>query len=258
MLTAETRTHPGGRPTNEDCVLWDPALSLMAIADGMGGHNAGEVASRLALDAAREFLRESLTDDVTWAYRRDPELSLTANRLVNAVKLANREILRAAEGHAELSGMGTTLVLGIVEDSRLTFASVGDSRLYALAGSKLRQLTRDDSWVAMLSAETGVDASLLKKHPMNHVLTSVVGARPELEVKVQEVDLEEGETLVMCTDGLHGVLADEVIQRTLEAETDLGQAAERLVQSALENRSRDNVTVLVARYSSRESVVGSR
>ena len=111
--------------------------------------------------------------------------------------------------------------------------------------------------VAMLSAETGVDASLLKKHPMNHVLTSVVGARQDLEVRVQEVDLEDGETLMMCTDGLHGVLADEVIRRTLEAETDLQQAAERLVQTALENRSRDNVTVLVARYSSRESGVGS-
>jgi protein phosphatase len=249
MLTAETRTHPGPRATNEDCVLWDPDLSLIAIADGMGGHNAGEVASRAALDAAQDFLRRNAeSDDLTWAFGLDTGLSMTANRLVNAVKLANRQIFRAGQEHAEYNGMGTTIVMGVVEGSRLTFASVGDSRMYSLVGSELRQLTRDDSWVAMISAETGVDVDSLKKHPMNHVLTNVVGPRPELDVNVQEIDLQDGETLMLCTDGVHGVLTDTMIREILREETDIQKAAERLIQSALDSHSHDNVTVLVARY----------
>jgi len=254
MLTADTRTHPGGRATNEDCVLWDPDLALMAIADGMGGHNAGEVASRVALETARDFLRksadiaESATTTAAWAFGIRPDLSLTANRLLNAAKLANREIFRAAQEHAEYNGMGTTLVMAIEEDGHLTYVSVGDSRLYTLIGSELRQLTRDDSWVALISAETGLDASLLKKHPMQHVLTNVVGARADLDVTVQELDLRDGQTLMMCTDGVHGTLSDTSIQKTLQGQRDPNLAAERLIQEALERQTRDNVTVLVARY----------
>jgi protein phosphatase len=255
MLTAETRTDPGGRATNEDCVLWDPELRLLAIADGMGGHNAGEVASRVALDTARDFLRKSAGDTrdfaattATWAYGVNPDLSVAANRLLNAIKIANREIFRASQENAEYHGMGTTLVMALEEDGRLTFASVGDSRLYMFVGTTLKQLTRDDSWVAMISAETGLDANLLKKHPMQHVLTNVVGARPDVEVSVQEMDLKDGQTLMMCTDGVHGTLADDLIQRTLEAEPAIDKAADRLIATALEHNTRDNVTVLVARY----------
>jgi serine/threonine protein phosphatase PrpC len=259
MLTADTRTHPGGRPTNEDCVLWDPDLALMAIADGMGGHNAGEVASRVALETARAFLRDtaSASDDlattVSWAFGINPGLSITANRLLNAVKLANREIFRAAQEHVEYNGMGTTLVMAIEHDGHLTYVSVGDSRLYTLVGSELRQLTRDDSWVALISAETGVDANMLKKHPMQHVLTSVVGARVDLDVTVQELDLRDGQTLMMCTDGVHGTLSDTSIQKTLQGQQDLNLAAERLIQEALDHQARDNVTVLVARYKAQAS-----
>jgi serine/threonine protein phosphatase PrpC len=251
MLTVETRTSPGPRPTNEDSVLWDPSLTLMIVADGMVGHNAGEVASRVAIEAAQEFMQKSaLQPDVTFAYGVNATLSMTVNRLLNAVKAANRQIFTSGQEHAEYNGMGTTVVMAVVEGRHLTFASVGDSRLYSLAGSKLRQLTRDDSWVAMLSEETGVDANTLKKHPMHHVLTNVVGARSELDVTVHELDLEDGQTLMMCTDGLHGVLADETIQQTLQEEPDLGKAAEKLIQQALESNGRDNVTVLLARYTS--------
>jgi PPM family protein phosphatase len=248
MLTVETRTNPGPRPTNEDCVLWDPELKLLAIADGMGGHNAGEVASRVAIDAAQEFLRKSIDPEATLVYGANPALSPTENRLLNAVKVANRQIFTTGQEHAEYNGMGTTVVMALVEGRHLTFASVGDSRLYSLVGSTLRQLTRDDSWVAMLSEETGVDAATLKKHPMHHVLTNVVGARIELDVTVHDLDLEDGQTLMMCTDGLHGVIGDDVIQQTLQEEPDLGKAADRLIQTALDSNGRDNVTVLLARY----------
>jgi len=251
MLTVETRTNPGPRPTNEDSVLWDPDLALMIVADGMGGHNAGEVASRVAIDAAQEFLRKSaLSPDATFAHGYNASMSMTVNRLLNAIKAANRQIFTEGQEHAEYNGMGTTVVLALVEGRHLSFVSVGDSRLYSLAGSRLRQLTRDDSWVAMLSEETGVDAATLKKHPMHHVLTNVVGARFELDVTVHELDLEDGETLMMSTDGLHGVISDETIRQTLQAEPDLGRAAEALIRQALDSNGRDNVTVLLARYTS--------
>lgn len=250
MVIAQTRTHPGPRATNEDCVLWDPDLLVLAVADGMGGHNAGEVASRFAIDTAHEFLRNSrVTDDMTWPFGLDPSLSLTANRLSTAVKVANRQIFRSAQEHAEYNGMGTTVVMAIAEDHRLTFTSVGDSRLYSLRGSEFRQMTRDDSWVTMLSEETGVDASAFKRHPMHHVLTSVVGARIDLDVTIHELELQEGQTLMMCTDGLHTVVPDDVIRRTLDEEPDLERAADRLIETALSRQSRDNVTVLLARYS---------
>jgi protein phosphatase len=221
----------------------------MVIADGMGGHNAGEVASRVAIDAAQDFLRKSAASlDVTFAYGLNAALSMTENRLLNAVKVANRQIFTSGQEHAEYNGMGTTVVMAVLDGRHLTFASVGDSRLYLQSGTTLRQLTRDDSWVNMLSEETGVDAATLKKHPMHHVLTNVVGARFELDVTVHELDLEDGQTLMMCTDGLHGVVSDEIIQQTLQDEQDLGAAAEKLIQAALDLHGRDNVTVLLARY----------
>ena len=250
MVTVETRTNPGPRATNEDSVLWDPDLALMAIADGMGGHNAGEVASRVALEAAQDFLRKSsVTPDLTFAHGFNTGLSLAENRLLNAVKVANRQIFTSGQERAEYNGMGTTVVMALLDGRHLTFASVGDSRLYLHNGSALRQLTRDDSWVTMLSEETGVDAATLKKHPMHHVLTNVVGARFELDVTVHDLDLEHGQTLMMCTDGLHGVLADDMIKKTLDEEPDLGKAADKLIQWALDLNGRDNVTVLIARYS---------
>jgi PPM family protein phosphatase len=250
MLTVCSRSHPGSvRTINEDSVLWNPDLGLLAVADGMGGHNAGEVASRVAIEAVSSFLQKSAaSDDFTWPFGVNPSMSFAANRLMTAVKIANRRVFRESEGRADYIGMGTTLVAVLAEGSHLSFASVGDSRIYAMGGSELRQLSRDDSWVVMLSGEQGLDASALQKHPMRHVLTSVLGARPEVDVSVSEFDLVEGQTVLLCTDGLHGAVPDELILSILRSEPDLEQAAHVLVQTALERDGRDNITVLLARH----------
>ncbi len=250
MLTVCWRTHPGAvRTSNEDAVLWDAEVGLLVVADGMGGHNAGEVASQLTVETLRAFLKKSVAgDDVTWPFGIDPSKSLAANRLITAVKIANRRVYRASEETADYTGMGTTVVAALADGPQVTFTGVGDSRIYTLQGTELRQLTSDDSWVVMLQRESGLDASAYDKHPMRHVLTSVVGARPELDVRVDELSLADQQTLMFCSDGLHGALPDDMIRTTLQEEPDLEKAATKLVETAVARDGSDNVTILLARY----------
>jgi PPM family protein phosphatase len=249
-LSAYGVTHPGRvRPSNEDSLLWDVASGLFMVADGMGGHQAGEVASRMALDTVRTFLEASRTDqDLTWPYGFDPALSLNGNRLVTAVRLANRKVFQAGEDQPDYAGMGTTLVAALVEGLQLTFCGVGDSRLYVLGQGEFQQLTHDDSWVAtVLAREPGFDRQQLAQHPMRHVLTNVVGARDETEVEVGERPLRPGETLLLCSDGLYGSLDDVSIELLLGAPGGPEQLTERLVFTALERGGSDNITAVVVK-----------
>jgi serine/threonine protein phosphatase PrpC len=251
MLKVCSRTHPGSvRASNEDFALWDADLGLIVVADGMGGHNAGEVASRLAVDTLHLFLKQSAAaGTITSPLGVDRKGSSDANRLSAAVKMANRRVRRAAAERADYAGMGTTLVAAIVEGSRATYTGVGDSRIYVWRGDELEQLTADDSWIGMLQKESGLGPAAFVKHPMRHVLTSVIGVRAELTVNVQDLSLAEGHTLVLCTDGLHGALTDPLIASVLRVEPDLQRAADRLVEMAVASDGSDNVTILLARHS---------
>jgi serine/threonine protein phosphatase PrpC len=252
MITAHGVTHPGRvRPSNEDAMYWDVASGLFVVADGMGGHQAGEVASHLAIETIRTFLASTQGDrDLTWPYGFNPALSFNGNRLLTAVKLANRRVYQAGEEEQSYAGMGTTIVAALIEQDRLTFCGVGDSRLYVLKPESFDQLTHDDSWVAtVLAKEPGVDEATLARHPMRHVLTNVVGARDETEVEVGERPLENGETLLLCSDGLHGTIDDQTMSTILAERGNLEELAERLIAAALEREASDNVTALLVRYS---------
>jgi serine/threonine protein phosphatase PrpC len=251
MLTVSSRTHPGSvRKINEDAWLWDPEIGLLVVADGMGGHNAGEVASHLAVDTLHGFLKTSASgNDFTWPYGIRPNWSLDANRLLTALKIANDRVYRASETNTHYTGMGTTVVAALAAGPSVTFASIGDSRMYLMRESELRQLTDDDSWVVMLQKESGLDPRAFDKHPMRHVLTSVVGARPDVDAEVHELELGDGQMLMLCTDGLHGGLPDPMIRSILREESDLQRAADKLVDTAVSRDGSDNVTILLARYS---------
>jgi protein phosphatase len=145
--------------------------------------------------------------------------------------------------------MGTTVVAALAAGPSVTFASIGDSRMYLMRESELRQLTDDDSWVVMLQKESGLDPRAFDKHPMRHVLTSVVGARPDVDAEVHELELGDGQMLMLCTDGLHGGLPDPMIRSILREESDLQRAADKLVDTAVSRDGSDNVTILLARYS---------
>jgi protein phosphatase len=206
------------------------------------------VASRLAVEAIKGFLSRSAGgDDFTWPYGIDPRLSFQANRLMTAIRLANRRVFKAGESRDEYTGLGTTVVAALVEDDLLTFSGVGDSRIYLYADGKLQQITQDDSWVAtVLAREPGMeDAATLATHPMRHVLTNVLGAREQMEMDVAERTIAPGERLLLCSDGLHGALDDATLQRVLRESATVTDAAEELVRLALDRDGSDNITALV-------------
>ena len=243
------------RPTNEDCFAIDEALGLFVIADGMGGHNAGEVAARLAVDAVitcvAEWSAKALAEREggdAWPFGYHDSLSADGNLLRTGIHLANVQILEASASADHYAGMGTTIVAARLTDGRLSIAHVGDSRLYVLTGRRLRQLTNDDSWVAsMLAHDPHADAALLQHHPMRNALTNVVGAGPRTDVHVTEQPLAGVEMILMTTDGVHGVLDQPRLERLLCDDDDPRVIATQAVAAAVSRGSPDNCTAVVVR-----------
>lgn len=235
------------RPTNQDRFAIDQAHRLCVVADGLGGHNAGEIAASTAVDALLQVVRDRRC--IGWPFGVDPSLSEAGNLIRTAIHLANMRIVEMAGTSSAYAGMGTTIVVALVTDGRLSVGHVGDSRLYRLTGGRLRQMTGDDSWMAtVMAAYPQADPSLLSHHPMRHVLTDVVGRARRTDVHVVEEPLLSGDRLLLTTDGVHGVLDDGRLARMLGASEDVGDVAGRIVQAALASGSRDNCTAVVARY----------
>jgi PPM family protein phosphatase len=233
------------RPTNEDCFAVREDLGLCVIADGMGGHNAGEVASRLAVDAVVETCG---TIPESWPFGYDESLSADGNLLRTAIHRANLSILETALTSDRYTGMGTTLVAARVAGGRLAVAHAGDSRLYLLAEGRFRQLTHDDSWVAtVLAHDPGADPNVLMHHPMRNALTNVVGAGTRTDVHVVEEPIAAGNLLLLTTDGVHGVIDDGQLERLMVDGDDLQAIAANVIAAALARGSRDNCTAIVAR-----------
>ncbi len=251
MIDAAGATDPGPvRKTNEDSFFCDPSLGLFIVADGLGGHAAGEVASSLAVETISGFIRRTEDDgEFSWPYGFDSALSFAGNVLRTAVHLANRRVFRAAERNDEYTGMGTTVVAAVVYGSRLAVANAGDSRLYVLREHVLTQLTHDDTWAATLLAAQGDEQEgSAPGRSTRHVLTSVVGSREQTDVHVVEQELVKGDTLLLCSDGLHGVVDDETLSGMLNGGGSPATVAPALIKAALERGVRDNITAIVARY----------
>jgi serine/threonine protein phosphatase PrpC len=248
MVTAHGLTHQGHvRKINEDSLLVDAGLGLFVVADGMGGHSAGEVASQLAVDTFREFItRARAGETLTWPFGHDARASFAANCMTTAMKLANRRVLQASADRDDCRGMGTTVAAALVDGNRLTYGGVGDSRIYAFLGGRLQQLSRDDSWLAdVLERDPTTDLASLETHRMRHVLTNVVGALDTLEFNLIERTLQADEVLLLCSDGLHGPVDDAAIGAALLEEPSIERAAHRLIDLALDRGGKDNVTVLL-------------
>jgi PPM family protein phosphatase len=250
MIEACGRTDVGRRrKINEDSYLVSSESSLYAVCDGMGGHNAGEVASKMAIDTIAAFIeRSGVEKEITWPWGLDANLSFDGNRLKTAIRLANARVFQAADNREELTGMGTTVVASLVSGKSLTIASAGDSRCYLMRGGTLRQLTRDDSWVSAALGEGILNSDDVEHHPLRNVITKAVGARDTIDLDIVEHELEPRDLVLLCSDGLHGMINDQEVGRILSAVTEpLEDLGGRLIDAANEAGGRDNVTVVLLR-----------
>jgi protein phosphatase len=234
MLEASGLTDPGCvRENNEDCFLINRAAGLYLVADGMGGAQAGEKASRLA--------SETVAEVVLGAGSRDGEL-LTA-----AFHEANRRVRSLAATDSSMEGMGTTLVAVLDGGDRIEIASVGDSRCYRFADGKLSPVTTDQTWVQEVGVKLGLDDDKLRSHPYRHVLTMAIGASSNLRINAYTLTLGPEEQILLCSDGLHGVVSDRIVAGVLNNEISLDAKCHLLVEAARKAGGPDNITVILLR-----------
>jgi len=234
MLEAFGLSDPGCvRPNNEDCYLLSPERGLYVVADGMGGAQAGERASKLAVDTLADFIAKPG--------------QAAAEMLAEAFQEANNRVMNAASNDANLEGMGTTLVAALESGPEILIASVGDSRAYIYQGNELIGVTEDQTWVHEVGRRLGIDEVSLRTHPMRHVLTMAIGVSPELRVHSYALKPQSGAEVLLCSDGLHGVVDDSVIAGALAGDGSLESKCRKLVDAARSAGGPDNITAVLLR-----------
>lgn len=242
-LTAFGLTDVGKRrESNEDSFLLEPGRGVYAVADGMGGHAAGEIASHLAIETLREVLDR---DDPAEARK---SVDTATEWLRGAVVEANRRICESIRLHEERRGMGTTVVALVQSGQDAVVGHVGDSRLYLLRGKELVRMTSDHSWVNEQVKLGLMNDDTAQRHPMRNIVTRALGSRTEVVVDLTSVQVQSGDIFLLCSDGLNTMLADEQIHAILVEHRDDPEAAcGALVEAANRYGGEDNVTVVVAR-----------
>lgn len=206
--------------------------NLLVVADGMGGHKAGELASRLAVEHVKQELEQAVEDN--------PEVMIK-----NAIISANNKLIEVAKDDERLKGMGTTLIVATVIERTLYFANVGDSRMYLL-NQGIKQLSKDHSLVQEMVRLGGINQEEAKHHPDKNIITRAVGAREKIEIDFFEYRLQKDDKILMCTDGLSNMVEDDEIFRIVKHSRDVVEAVERLIERAKENGGSDNIGVVVA------------
>ena len=235
------------RKNNEDVFLADPSLGIFAVADGMGGHAAGEVASSLAMDTLRESIAQrNQAHESPYPPNQTAVLSSPSNLLVKGIRLANQAIYQSSHEKEEYEGMGTTVVAVYFSDSSSVVAHVGDSRLYQIRGQKIEQVTEDHSIVWEQFRQGLISKAALSSSPMKNIVTRALGMNPTVDVDMKELSLQKGDLLLLCSDGLTDLILDEELVRTVNAASgDLEQACGDLISLANQRGGKDNITVLL-------------
>jgi len=242
------RTDTGRRRSqNEDSFCADLDLGLFVVADGMGGHVGGEVASELAVTEIQTVIEFTATlgPQDTWPVPFDAKVGTDGNRLRASFTMANRRIARKIEKAEKLRGMATTAVAALVKGSKAALAHVGDSRAYLYRAGQLTRLTSDHSWVEEQVRGGMLTEAAAREHPRRNIVTRALFGASDLDVEVSELELETGDRLLLCSDGLSTVLQDDEIGQVLSAPGDLQVVCDELVNRANAAGGPDNVTTLL-------------
>lgn len=205
--------------------------NVFIVADGMGGHNAGDYASKYTV--------ETIVKEIAASFEVNPE-----KILARAIEVANEGIIKLASENADMEGMGTTVVAATCMGKYLRVANVGDSRLYVV-GEKITQITRDHSLVEEMVRMGGIDRETARNHPDKNIITRAIGASEKVEIDFFDVELKPGEIVLMCSDGLTNMLEDEEIRMILNGQRDIVEKAEELVKAANNNGGKDNIAVVL-------------
>lgn len=253
-VSAAGSTHPGKRrQKNEDSYCARPDLGLFVVADGMGGHAAGEVASRVAVETIEQFINDTgdADENFAWPFGLEPQLDIDGNRLKTAVRVANRRIATRMAGERDLQGMATTVVAVLVGRRGVLVAHVGDSRVYHWRDGRMTRLTRDHSWVEEQVEAGALTPTEARDHPWRNLVTRALSGGGELDIDLTSLDAQTGDRLLLCSDGLFSVVPDEAIEATLNRgrpSDDLQSTCRELVDAANRGGGPDNVTVLVLQF----------
>lgn len=224
------------RRINQDYVYCSEAPvgilpNLFVVADGMGGHNAGDYASRFCVEFFRQKIEES-----------DMEAPIPAIKA--ALAKTNKALLNEAEQQIDLEGMGTTFVVATIYDNEMYVANIGDSRLYVI-GNEMKQITEDHSLVEAMVKTGEIRRSEARVHPNKNIITRALGANEDVEPDFFEVSVKEGDIVLMCSDGLTNMLEDETIEQIIKENEDLETAAATLVKYANQNGGKDNIAIII-------------
>ena len=250
-LSSAGRTHVGmKRAHNEDSLRLFREENLFVVADGMGGHASGEVASQMSVETLAEFFRATSEDDeITWPYKMDKDRKYEENRVITGVKLSNRRIFEAATRDARLKGMGTTLVVTFFVNDTCHLGHVGDSRIYRLRGEVLTQLTEDHSLLNDYIKMRQLTPEEIEAFPHKNVIVRALGMKETVQVDVMSEKPEDGDIYLLCSDGLSGMLKDEEMRQILLMEgDDLDEKCERLIDAGNKAGGTDNITVILVRF----------
>ena len=245
-ISSAVASDPGlRREENEDSYSVRDDLSLYLVADGMGGHAAGEVASKIAVEAIESFIGDTRETDLnrTWPFPYDPALSHDGNRIKAAFRLANRRLGGAVDANESLRGMATTAAAILFGSGAPVVAHVGDSRIYLWRDGSLRQVTQDHSWVSEQVRAGVMTETDARRHPWRNVVTRALAGGDEPENDVAETEVRHQDRVVPCSDGLHGVVAPERFVAIMKQALSLEETCRLLVSAANEAGGPDNITV---------------